>query len=242
MNVAVLCEFSGIVREAFRARGHHAVSYDLLPSEQPGPHVQGDVREADLSWAELVIAHPPCTYLCASGLHWNKRRPEREALTLEALTFIRWIFALPVRRIALENPVGRISTAIRKPNQIIQPYQFGHPESKATCLWLKNLPLLQPTKILVPGPAWIPCSDCDEFWCAIHNKHVADCPCPPIEAWVRRKIDPYTTGTRWQNQTPSGQNKLGPSSDRWAERSKTYQGIAAAMADQWGRLEHPCKT
>ena len=143
-----------------------------------------------------MIAHPPCTYLASSGLHWNKRIPGRERLTEEALDFIRLLLDAPIHRIALENPVGAISTCIWKPDQIIQPWYFGDDASKRTCLWLKNLPPLVDTNRL-PGDA----------------------------------------KTRRANQTPSGQNKLGPSPDRWKERSRTYQGIADAMADQWERTQ-----
>lgn len=206
MRVLVACEFSGIVRDAFKAHGHDAWSCDLLPSEQPGQHIRMNIRqllhgplhrflrEYVLDY-DLMIAFPPCTYTCSSGLHWNTRRPERAALTEAALEFDRVLLDAPVARIALENPIGCISTRIRKPDQIIQPWMFGHPESKATCLWLKGLPLLEPTNVLT-----LPASG------------------------------------RWSNQTPSGQNKLGPSATRWRERSRTYQGIADAMAEQWGRL------
>jgi hypothetical protein len=140
-----------------------------------------------------MIAHPPCTYLCSSGLHWNSRRPERAQQTAEALDFVRLLLNAPVPFIALENPIGCISSKIRKPDQIIQPWQFGDDASKATCLWLKGLPPLNPTNVLLGGK------------------------------FARRA-----------NQTPSGQNNLGPSPDRWKERSKTYPGIADAMANQWG--------
>lgn len=140
--MAVVCECSGVVRDAFIACGHNAVSYDLKPSRKPGPHVQGDVREQDLSWADLVIAHPDCTYLAVSGLHWNKRRPERAALTEAALEFVLWLMGLPVAKLGIENPVGCISTRIRKPDQSIQPYEFGDDASKKTCLWLRGLPRL----------------------------------------------------------------------------------------------------
>ena len=197
MRVLVACEYSGVVREAIAALGHEAVSCDLLPSDRPGPHYQGDVAgllRYDFDW-DLMIAHPPCTYLSASGLHWNSRVPGRAAKTADALEFVRELLNAPIRRIALENPVGRISTAIRKPDQIIQPWQFGHPESKQTCLWLQNLPTLRPTKVL----------------------------------------DKPASG-RWQNQTPSGQSNLPETADRWKRRSITYQGIADAMAEQWGQL------
>ena len=194
-------EHTGTVRDAFIRHGHDAVSCDLLPTESPGPHIQGDVFEiTDLDRFDLMIAHPNCQYLCVSGLHWNSRIPGRRKKTEEALEFVRRLMAFPIPRIAIENPVGCISTQIRKPDQIIQPWEFGHPESKATCLWLKGLPTLVPTNILQPT----------EF---------------------------QTNGRpRWRNMTPSGQNNLGPSRDRWKIRSKTYTGISDAMADQWGNL------
>jgi hypothetical protein len=151
MKVLVACEFSGVVRDAFIARGHNAISCDLLATEVPGPHHQGDVSEIIGDGWDLMVAHPPCTYLAGSGLHWNKRRPERAALTEEALEFVRLLLDAPVPRIALENPVGCISTRIRKPDQIIHPWQFGHDASKATCLWLKGLPLLEATDVLPGG-------------------------------------------------------------------------------------------
>jgi hypothetical protein len=252
VRVLVACEFSGTVRDAFRAHGHNAWSCDLMPSLTPGLHYQGDVmhllggwvpvrhqcecdpegdgicrlseydtsecpcygptqdeveyletehglfaRPVDAPQWDLMIAHPPCTYLCSSGLHWNKRRPERAQQTEDALRFVSLLLNAPIPRIALENPVGCISTRIRPPTQTIQPWQFGHPESKATCLWLKNLPKLVPTDV-VAKPA-----------CG-----------------------------HWENQTPSGQNRLAPSPDRWKERSRTYQGIAEAMATQWGAISN----
>ena len=149
MNVLVACEFSGVVRDAFRNKGHTAWSCDLLPSDSPGQHIQGNVLDVlgGGNW-DLMIAHPPCTYLCSSGLHWNKKRPERNAATEAALEFVKILLLSDIPKIALENPIGCISSRIRKPDQIIQPYEFGHPESKATCLWLKNLPKLKPTNIL----------------------------------------------------------------------------------------------
>lgn len=199
MRVLVACEFSGVVREAFRLKGHNAWSCDLLPADDGSPyHLEGDVLVVlgrDSNW-DLMIAHPPCTYLSVSGLHWNKRRPERAQKTEDALDFVRTLLEAPVGRIALENPIGCVSTRIRKPDQIIQPYEFGHDASKATCLWLKGLPTLQPVTYVEP-----------------------------------RIIDGKK---RWGNQTDSGQNKLGPTADRWKLRSITYQGIADAMADQWG--------
>lgn len=196
LRVLVACEFSGIVRDAFAARGHSALSCDLLPSERPGPHHRGDVRALLADGWDVLIVHPPCTYLAASGLHWNTRRPERAALTEEALAFVRFLLSAPVPRIALENPVGCVSTRVRKPDQILQPWQFGHAESKATCLWLKGLPPLRPSNVL-----------------------------------------PLPASGRWANQTANGQNAVPERRDRWKDRSRTYPGIAAAMAEQWGDLE-----
>ena len=150
MRVLVACEYSGRVRDAFAARGHDAMSCDLLPTDAPGKHYQGDIFDViDDGW-DLMIAHPPCTYLCSSGLHWNKRIDGRQALTDEALAFVKRLLDAPVPRIALENPIGCISSQIRKPDQTIQPYQFGHDASKSTCLWLKNLPVLTPTELIAP--------------------------------------------------------------------------------------------
>jgi len=151
VKVLVACEFSGTVRDAFISMGHEAMSCDLLPSEAPGPHHCGDVIDLLGQGWDLMIAHPPCTYLAVSGLHWNKRRPERAKLTEDALDFVRLLLDAPIPRIALENPIGCISSRIRKPDQIIQPWQFGHDASKATCLWLKGLPLLRHTEVLPGG-------------------------------------------------------------------------------------------
>jgi len=195
VRILIACESSGAVRDAFRARGHFAMSCDLLPSEQPGPHHQGDVRELLNQEWDLLIAHPPCTYLSVSGMHWTTRGLRDPKLTEDALDFVRLFMDAPIERIAIENPVSIISSRIRKPDQIIQPHQFGHDASKKTCLWLKGLPLLKPTQMVEPR--------------IINGK------------------------PRWGNQTDSGQNKLPPSKDRWKLRSKTYEGIADAMAAQW---------
>lgn len=187
MKILVACEFSGIVRDAFIRKGHNAISCDLLCSEAGGPHYQGDVREIiDMGW-DMMIAHPPCTHLAVSGARYFKYKEKEQELALE---FVRFLLDAPIDRICLENPVSIISTRIRKPNQIIQPWMFGVDASKKTCLWLKNLPQLEPTKIIVKD--------------------------------------------RYANQTPSGQNNIGPSPDRWKERSRTYPEIAKAMAEQWG--------
>lgn len=192
LKVLVGCEFSGVVRRAFRERGHDAWSCDLLPAEDGSPHhLQKDIRlYLTCDCWDLAIFHPPCTHLAVSGARWFKDKQVEQA---EALEFVRTLLDAPIPHIALENPVSIISSKIRKPSQIIQPWMFGHPESKKTCLWLKDLPPLEPTNI----------------------------------------IEPTQPSGRYDNQTPSGQNKLGPSPDRWKERSRTYQGIADAMAEQW---------
>ena len=198
MRVLIACEYSGTVRDAFIVAGHDAMSCDLLPTEKPGPHYQGDVMHVlDQGW-DLMIAHPPCTYLSVSGIHWNDRARGWDE-TEKALEFFRLLLNAPIPKIAIENPVGIVSSRIIKPDQTIQPYRFGADASKATCLWLKTLPLLIPA-------AYVP---------------------PRIVGGKRR----------WANQTDGGQNKLAPSHDRWKERSRTYPGIAAAMADQWGARE-----
>lgn len=150
MRVLVACEYSGTVRNAFRARGHDAVSCDLLPTDAPGHHYQGDVRQVLGDNWDLMIAHPPCTYLSVSGMHWTKRGLRDPQLTEDALEFVRLLMDAPIPRIAIENPVSVISTRIGKPEQIITPSQFGHDASKKTCLWLKGLPLLRPTQVIEP--------------------------------------------------------------------------------------------
>ena len=190
MRVLVACEYSGKVRDAFIQLGHDAMSCDLLDTDRDGPHYKGDVLDIINDGWDIMIAHPPCTYLASSGLHWNKRIPGRSELTEKALDFISILLNCNIPKIALENPIGCISSRIRKPDQIIQPWMFGEDASKATCLWLKGLPHLVPTDVI--------------------------------------KKD------RYSNQTASGQNKLPPSPDRWKIRSETYQGIADAMAKQWG--------
>ena len=193
MRVLVACEFSGVVRRAFRARGHDAWSCDLLPAEDKSPHhyergvlsvllwTEGGKWRNEYSAWDLMIAHPPCTHLAVSGARWFKDKKKEQAA---ALGFVERLLAAPIERIALENPIGIISTHIRKPDQIIQPWQFGHGETKATCLWLKNLPKLNPTNIV------------DGRQPRVH----------------------YAS----------------PGPDRWKERSRTLEGIAEAMADQWG--------
>jgi hypothetical protein len=180
VRVLVACEYSGRVRDAFLAKGHDALSCDLLPTEVAGPHYQGDVMDIIGDGWDLLVSHPPCTHLAVSGARWFK---DKLAEQEEALEFVRRLLDAPIPRIALENPVSIISSRIRKPDQTIQPWQFGHGETKATCLWLKNLPPLKPTKV-VEGR----------------------------EARVHR---------------------MPPGPDRWKERSRTFEGIAMAMADQW---------
>lgn len=184
LRILVACEYSGKVREAFRKLGHDAWSCDLLPSDDNSPsHIQGDVlKHLNDGW-DMMIAHPPCTHLAVSGARWFK---DKETEQLEALEFVKTLLNAPINRIALENPISIISSKIRKPDQIIQPWQFGHGETKATCLWLKNLPKLIPTDI-VDG----------------------------------------RQGVVW---------RMPPSEDRWKKRSETYQGIANAIAEQWGKI------
>ena len=180
MRVLVACEYSGIVRDAFAALGHDAWSCDLLPTERLGNHINGDVLDhLHRNW-DMMIAHPPCTHLAVSGARWFKDKPQEQA---EALDFVRRLMDAPIHCIAIENPISIISSRIRKPDQIIQPWQFGHGETKATCLWLKNLLKLVPTNIVEGREARI--------------------------------------------------HKMPPGPDRWKERSRTYQGIATAMASQW---------
>jgi site-specific DNA-cytosine methylase len=148
MRVLIACEYSGAVRDAFRARGHDAMSCDLLPTDVPGPHYQGDVRDVLGDGWDLMVAHPPCTHLAVSGARWFK---DKQAEQTEALAFVRLLLDAPIPRIALENPVSIISSRIRKPDQIIQPYEHGHEATKTTCLWLKGLPHLKPTNIVGKG-------------------------------------------------------------------------------------------
>jgi site-specific DNA-cytosine methylase len=147
MKILIACEYSGRVRDAFRDRGHDAVSCDLLPTDAPGPHYQGDVSDIlDDGW-DMMIAFPPCTHLAVSGARWFKEK-QADGRQQAALDFVRLLLDAPIDKIAIENPVSIISSHIRKPDQTIQPWQFGHGETKRTCLWLKNLPLLTPTNIV----------------------------------------------------------------------------------------------
>lgn len=190
MKVLIACEFSGTVRDAFIKKGHDAWSCDLLPTEVDGPHIVGDVLKILNDGWDLMIAHPPCTHLATSGARWFKDKQKEQA---EALKFVKLLLNAPIPKIALENPISIISSRIRKPDQIIQPWMFGHPVTKSTCLWLKNLQLLQPTKIVDKG-----------------KKHITK----------SGKVLP-----EWYN--------IPPRPDRWKMRSKTFEGIAAAMAEQW---------
>lgn len=220
MRVIVGCEYSGITRSAFRALGHDAWSCDLLPSEDNSEfHIQDDISLLlNENW-DLGIFHPPCTYLSVSGLHWNGRTPGRAEKTEAALDFVRLLMGAQIPRIAVENPVSCISTRIRKPDQIIQPWMFGENASKKTCLWLKGLPPLRPTEFVEPR---LVCCD------TTLPNGVGVYGCPNCCGDKGRAME------RWANQCDSGQNKLAPSLDRWKERSRTYQGIANAMAAQWG--------
>lgn len=183
MKVLVACEYSGRVRDAFLANGHDAMSCDLLPTEVPGPHYQGSVADVINEGWDLMICHPPCTHLAVSGARHFAAK-QASGVQQEALDFVRLLLDAPIARIALENPISIISSRIRKPDQIIQPWQFGHGETKATCLWLRGLPLLIPTNI-VDGRE------------------------PKV-------------------------HMMPPGPDRWKNRSRTFEGIAKAMADQWG--------
>jgi len=191
MKILIACEFSGTVRDAFIKRGHDAWSCDLLPTEVEGPHIQGDVLNILNDGWDLMIAHPPCTHLATSGARWFKNKEKEQK---EALEFVSLLLNAPINKIALENPISIISSRIRKPDQIVQPWMFGHPEQKSTCLWLKNLPLLKPTNIVEKGEMHITKSG--------------------------KKLP------KWYN--------IPPREDRWKMRSKTFEGIAAAMAEQWG--------
>jgi len=181
VRILIACEYSGRVRDAFIRAGHDAISCDLLPTDEPGPHYQGDVRDMIGDGWDLMIAHPSCTHLAVSGARWFKDKLTEQA---EALDFVKMLMNAPIELIAIENPISIISSRIRKPDQIIQPWQYGHGETKATCLWLKNLPKLTPTNIVEGREARV--------------------------------------------------HKMPPSPDRWKERSRTFVGIAAAMAAQWG--------
>ena len=215
MKVLVACESSGTVREAFRKKGHDAWSCDLLPADDGSRfHIQGDALEVIHKKWDLIIAHPPCTFLCGSGIHWSQERKkntpleqqkekERVAKRKNDTEWSKEFFMAFTKlecKYCIENPIGIMSRLYRKPDQIIQPYDFGHDASKRTCFWLNKLEPLEGTQYVAPR--------------MVHYNG--------------------KTRSRWSNQTDSGQNKLPPSKDRWKLRSKTYEGIAAAMAEQWG--------
>ena len=197
MRVLIACEYSGTVRDAFLRAGHDALSCDLLPTDSPGPHYQGDVRDILADGWDLMIAHPPCTYLARMGIWWNEKRPERWALTYEAVDFIRALWDADIAYVALENPVGYLNKNWMRPTQTINPWQFGHEAHKPTCLWLRNLPPLQPTKVVGRG----------EFYTKANG----------------------TRMSKWSH-TISGTRKA----ERARVASRTFPGVAAAMADQWG--------
>ena len=198
MRVLVACEYSGRVRDAFIAKGHDAISCDLLPTDATGPHYEGDVFDLDLASFDLMVAHPPCTYLTNAGVTWLHKDPERWAKLDDAALFFARLLNAPVPQICIENPIMHKYAKERiggvKQTQVVQPWMFGHPEQKATCLWLKGLPPLQPT----------------------HN--------------VKAEMDALPDNERQRL------HYLPPSPDRWKLRSTTFQGIADAMAAQWGFL------
>lgn len=194
MKILVACEESQAVTIAFREKGHESYSCDILPCSGGHPewHIQGDVtKELNKQW-DMIIAFPPCTYLCSSGMHWTTRGLRDKKLTDEAIRFVKGIWGCNCGKLVIENPVGILSTELGKPTQIIQPWMFGEDASKKTCLWIRGLPQLTPTNI------------------------------------IKKE--------RYSNQTASGQNNLPPSKQRAMIRSKTYIGIALAMADQWGNI------
>tara|TARA_R110000823_G_C15653851_1_gene471256 strand:- start:3 stop:617 length:615 start_codon:yes stop_codon:yes gene_type:complete len=194
MKVLIACEYSGSVRDAFTRKGHNATSCDILPTESEGKHYQGDVLDILGDGWDLMIAHPPCTHLAVSGARWFKEKQQEQK---EALDFVQMLLDAPIKHIALENPVSIISSKIRKPNQIIQPWQFGDEAQKTTCLWLKNLPNLEHTKIVGKGE--------------------------------------FTTFKSGKKHPKWYADAFGLSKhERMKARSKTFQGIADAMADQWG--------
>jgi len=198
MKVLVACEYSGKVRDAFRAKGHEAMSCDILPTDVEGPHYQGDVRDIINDGWDLMIAHPPCTYLTNSGVTWLHKDPSRWAKLDDGAAFFKMLLEAPVERIAIENPIMHKYAKERiggvKQSQVVQPWMFGHMEQKATCLWLKNLPLLEPTNNVKEQMLALPDNE-------------------------RQRL-----------------HYLPPSADRWKKRSETFQGIADAMAEQWGNL------
>lgn len=197
MRVLVACEFSGIVREAFAAKGHDAWSCDLLPTEIPGQHYEGDVTDILQDGWDLVIAHPPCTYLCAPGVCWNTRRPERWNETYLARDFVQHLWDANTERVVIENPAGWLNKNWMRPSQSIQPWMFGHEATKLTCLWIRGLPNLRPTKVVGRG----------EFYLLKNGDRMS----------------------KWSHKRSSTKQR-----GRATVASRTFTGIAAAMADQWG--------
>jgi len=205
MKVLVACEFSGRVRDAFIAKGHDAVSCDILPTEQPGPHIQGDVLEIlDDGW-DLMIAHPPCTHLAGSGARWWKEK-QADGRQQQGIDFFMAMINAPIEKIAVENPVGILTKAYRKPDQYIQPFWFGDSVQKKTGLWLKNLPPLIPTNVVDRGMIYVDPRG---------HKHGGE-------------------HTNRAKKCYSPLMLLPKSEERWKIRSRTFQGIADAMAAQWG--------
>ncbi len=203
MKVLIGCEKSGVIRESFRKLGYDAWSCDILPTEQPGPHIQDDLLKHLSDGWDLMICHPECTYLTITGNKWflpeyHNRFPNREQQRKDAINFFMTLANAPIERIAIENPVGIMSTLWRQPDQIIQPYEFGHIEAKKTCLWLKNLPKLKPTKIVTP-----------EYVTFKSGKRMA----------------------KWYVEAAKDKE------NRSRIRSKTFRGIADAMASQWGNYK-----
>ena len=224
MRVLVACEFSGIVRDAFIRHGHDAISCDLLPSERPGPHYQGDVRDLLIEHWDLMVAHPPCTDLAVSGARYFAEKIA-DGRQQAALAFVQLLMDAPIERIAIENPVSVISTHIRRPDQIIQPWMFGHGETKTTCLWLKNLPKLEPTDIVVPE--WAVRADGTIH---VSAKGKRDNPTHYLTGRTARVLRGAQL-EQWKRI-----HLMSPGPDRWKERSRTYEGIAEAMGTQWGIL------
>ena len=186
MKILIASEYSGRVRDAFIARGHDAMSCDLLPTDAPGPHYQGDVFDIINDGWDLMVAHPPCTYLSVSGMHWTTRGLRDPQLTEDALAFVQRLMDAPVERIAVENPISVISSRIRKPDQIISPYQFGHDASKKTCLWLKNLPLLTATQIVEPRIVITPSGKPAKRWGNQCDNYGQDKLPPSADRWKLR--------------------------------------------------------
>jgi hypothetical protein len=186
MKILIACEYSGRVRDAFIARGHAAMSCDLLPTDAPGPHYQGDVFDIINDGWDLMVAHPPCTYLSVSGMHWTTRGLRDPQLTEDALAFVQRLMDAPVERIAVENPISVISSRIRKPDQIISPYQFGHDASKKTCLWLKNLPLLTATQMVEPRVVITPSGKPAKRWGNQCDNYGQDKLPPSADRWKLR--------------------------------------------------------